>query len=226
MFVIIRNLRCVRWHPCYASSTEGAPLAPAAPQNLKDMVEAERAAKAGKKLKKKKPKKPKKKKEKKGKKKKDPTADRSMESLFAELVSNGILQKCKQVGAGPAFSCFLGQWEGCPVACWVGLLCPASLRGVLQPIKCVRRRACIDVGDYLASVLRAKPLHGRAGMVPGCTEACPCCCRPSWPAPQPLHRPLLPSPRRCTSATTWGAPATWAAPWSGPTRCRTRPWRR
>lgn len=32
------------------------------------------------------------KKEKKGKKKKDPTADRSIESLFAELVSNGILQ--------------------------------------------------------------------------------------------------------------------------------------
>jgi len=62
--------------------------------NLKDMVDAERAAKAGKKLKKKKPKKPKKKKDKKGgKKKKDPTADRSMESLFAELVSNGILQK-------------------------------------------------------------------------------------------------------------------------------------
>lgn len=75
-----------------------------APQNLKDMVEAERAAKAGKKLKKKKPKKPKKKKDKKGKKKKDPTADRSMESLFAELVSNGILQKTQPVGAAAALT--------------------------------------------------------------------------------------------------------------------------
>jgi hypothetical protein len=37
------------------------------------------------------------KKEKKGKKKKDPTADRSIESLFAELVSNGILQPCPHV---------------------------------------------------------------------------------------------------------------------------------
>lgn len=37
------------------------------------------------------------KKEKKGKKKKDPTADRSVESLFAELVSNGILQPCPHV---------------------------------------------------------------------------------------------------------------------------------
>lgn len=30
----------------------------------------------------------------KGKKRKDPTSDRSIESLFAELVSNGILQPC------------------------------------------------------------------------------------------------------------------------------------
>lgn len=37
------------------------------------------------------------KKEKKGKKKKDPTADRSIESLFAELVSNGILTPCPHV---------------------------------------------------------------------------------------------------------------------------------
>lgn len=67
--------------------------------NLKDMVEAERAAKLGKKGKKKKKAKKKKKgkKEKKGKKKKDPTADRSIESLFAELVSNGILQPCPHV---------------------------------------------------------------------------------------------------------------------------------
>ncbi len=34
------------------------------------------------------------KKDKKGKKKKDPTSDRSIESLFAELVTNGILQPC------------------------------------------------------------------------------------------------------------------------------------
>lgn len=69
-------------------------------QNLKDMVEAEKAAKQGKKGKKKKKakKKGKKgKKEKKGKKKKDPTADRSIESLFAELVSNGILVPCPHV---------------------------------------------------------------------------------------------------------------------------------
>ncbi|KAG1669632.1 hypothetical protein FOA52_010792 [Chlamydomonas sp. UWO 241] len=65
-------------------------------QNLKDMVEAEHAAKLGKKGKKKKSKKKKGKKDKKGKgkKKKDPTADRSIESLFAELVSNGILVPC------------------------------------------------------------------------------------------------------------------------------------
>ncbi|GBF95030.1 hypothetical protein Rsub_07531 [Raphidocelis subcapitata] len=76
--------------------------------NLKDMVEAELAAKAGKKKKgggkggKKGAKKEKGaagKKDKKGKggkggkKKKDPTGDRSMESLYAELVSNGILVK-------------------------------------------------------------------------------------------------------------------------------------
>lgn len=69
-------------------------------QNLKDMVDAERAAKLGKKGKKKKKKKGKKKGKKggkKGKKKKDPTADRSIESLFAELVSNGILQPCPHV---------------------------------------------------------------------------------------------------------------------------------
>ena len=60
-------------------------------QNLKDMVEAERAARTGKKTK---PKKGKKggKKEKKAKGKKDPTADRTMESLYAELVSNNIIQ--------------------------------------------------------------------------------------------------------------------------------------
>ncbi|XRB06577.1 dynein regulatory complex subunit 11 [Pycnococcus provasolii] len=65
--------------------------------NLKEMVEAERAAKTGKKPKGKK-KKGKGKKGKKGKggkekkKKKDPTADRSIESLYAELASNGIIQ--------------------------------------------------------------------------------------------------------------------------------------
>jgi len=67
--------------------------------NLKDMVEAEKMAKSGKKGKKKKGKKGKGKKGKgkkgkdKGKKKKkDPTADRSMESLYAELVSSKIIQ--------------------------------------------------------------------------------------------------------------------------------------
>lgn len=65
--------------------------------NLKELVAAEAAAKAGKKAKKKKGGKAKKgaggKKAKggKGKKKNDPTADRSMESLFAELASNGVL---------------------------------------------------------------------------------------------------------------------------------------
>ena len=55
------------------------------------MVEAEKAARTGKKAKKKKGKGKKKKgKDKKGKKKKDPTADRSIESLYAELVSTGI----------------------------------------------------------------------------------------------------------------------------------------
>lgn len=65
-------------------------------QNLVDMVDAERAAKLGKKPKKKKGKKKGKKGKGKGKgkKAKDPTADRSMESLYAELVSNGILQQC------------------------------------------------------------------------------------------------------------------------------------
>jgi hypothetical protein len=72
-------------------------------QNLKDMLEAEKAAKAGKKKGKKKggKKKGAKKKGAKGKGakkgKKDPTADRSMESLFSELVINGILQRCEQV---------------------------------------------------------------------------------------------------------------------------------
>ncbi|WIA42292.1 hypothetical protein OEZ86_008306 [Tetradesmus obliquus] len=64
--------------------------------NLKELVAAEAAAKAGKKAKKKKGGKAKKgaggKKAKggKGKKKNDPTAERSMESLFAELASNGV----------------------------------------------------------------------------------------------------------------------------------------
>mmetsp|Transcript_27563 Transcript_27563/g.67781 ORF Transcript_27563/g.67781 Transcript_27563/m.67781 type:complete len:819 (-) Transcript_27563:1438-3894(-) len=69
-------------------------------ENLKDMVAAERAAKSGKKGKKGKGKKGKGKKgkgkkgkDKKGKKgKKDPTADRSLESLYAELVSNKVIQ--------------------------------------------------------------------------------------------------------------------------------------
>lgn len=58
------------------------------------MVEAEKAARTGKKAKKKKGGNKKKgKKDKKGKKKKDPTADRSIESLYAELVSTGIVQQ-------------------------------------------------------------------------------------------------------------------------------------
>lgn len=53
------------------------------------------------------------KKEKKGKKKKDPTADRSIESLFAELVSNGILQ----VGRGGGNGCaVIRVGEG---GCWI-----------------------------------------------------------------------------------------------------------
>eukprot|EP00892_Ulva_mutabilis_P001805 jgi/Ulvmu1/11625/UM008_0029.1 len=65
-------------------------------ENLKDMVDAEKAAKSGKKVKKKKKKKKKKKggkKGKKGKKKKDLTADRALEHLYVEMVSNGILQQ-------------------------------------------------------------------------------------------------------------------------------------
>ena len=62
------------------------------------MVEAEKAAKAGKKVKKKKKKKKKAKKAKKGgKKKKDPTADRALESLFVEMVSQGLLVQCPKV---------------------------------------------------------------------------------------------------------------------------------
>lgn len=64
--------------------------------NLKEMVDAERAAKTGKKPKGKKKKAKGKKKKGKGgkekKKKKDPTADRSIESLYAELASNGIIK--------------------------------------------------------------------------------------------------------------------------------------
>jgi hypothetical protein len=69
---------------------------------VQDMVEAEKAAKAGKKLKKKKEKKKKKKgkKGKKGKKKKDPTADRPLESLYVEMVSQGILVHCPKVRTG------------------------------------------------------------------------------------------------------------------------------
>ena len=64
------------------------------------MVDAEKAAKAGKKVKKKKKKKKKKGKKggkKGGKKKKDPTADRALEHLYVEMVSNGILQQCPKV---------------------------------------------------------------------------------------------------------------------------------
>ena len=64
--------------------------------SMQDMVDAEKAAKSGKKVKKKKKKKKKKKggkKGKKGKKKKDPTADRALEHLYVEMVSNGILQQ-------------------------------------------------------------------------------------------------------------------------------------
>jgi hypothetical protein len=39
------------------------------------------------------------------KKKKDPTADRSIESLFAELVSNGILQPCPHVHVRDYIGC-------------------------------------------------------------------------------------------------------------------------
>jgi IQ and AAA domain-containing protein len=62
------------------------------------MVDAEKAAKTGKKVKKKKKKK-KKKGGKKGKKKKDPTADRALEHLYVEMVSNGILQRPLKVHA-------------------------------------------------------------------------------------------------------------------------------
>lgn len=66
-------------------------------ENLKDMVLAERAARTGKKQKKKKGKKKKgkgkKKKGKEKKKKKDPTAERSIESIFAELASHGIIEQ-------------------------------------------------------------------------------------------------------------------------------------
>ena len=62
---------------------------------LQDMVDAEKATKTGKMLKQKKKKWKKKKggKKGKGKKKKDPTADRALEHLYVELVSNGILQQ-------------------------------------------------------------------------------------------------------------------------------------
>lgn len=61
---------------------------------VQDMVDAEKAAKSGKKVKKRKKKKKKKKKGgKKGKKKKDLTADRALEHLYVEMVSNGILQQ-------------------------------------------------------------------------------------------------------------------------------------
>jgi hypothetical protein len=60
---------------------------------LQDMVDAEKAAKSGKKVKKKKKKKKKGGKKRKGKKKKDPTADRALEHLYVEMVSNGILQQ-------------------------------------------------------------------------------------------------------------------------------------
>lgn len=68
---------------------------------LQDMVDAEKAAKSGKKVKKKKKKKKKKKagKKGKGKKKKDPTADRALEHLYVEMVSNGILQQPLKVPA-------------------------------------------------------------------------------------------------------------------------------
>lgn len=71
---------------------------------MQDMVEAEKAAKAGKKVKKKKKKKKTAKKAKKGKKKKDPTADRALESLFVEMVSQGLLVQCPKVRR-PAHPC-------------------------------------------------------------------------------------------------------------------------
>jgi len=73
-------------------------------ENLKEMVEAEKAARSGKKGKTKgkgkgKGKKGKGKKDKKkGKGKKDPTADRSLEDLYADLVQNKIVQPCLKVG--------------------------------------------------------------------------------------------------------------------------------
>jgi IQ and AAA domain-containing protein len=72
------------------------------------MVEAEMAAKSGKKLKKKAKKKKKvngKSLKKGGKKKKDPTAERALEHLYVECVSNGILQQCPKVRATPRRTC-------------------------------------------------------------------------------------------------------------------------
>ena len=68
-------------------------------ENLKEMVEAEKAARSGKKGKAKGKAKGKGKKDKKkGKGKKDPTADRSLEDLYADLVQNKIVQPCLKVG--------------------------------------------------------------------------------------------------------------------------------
>jgi len=81
-------------------------------ENLKEMVLAEKAAKAGGKKGKKgkgkgKGKKGKgKDKGKKGKGKKDPTADRSMESLYAELVSHGIIQQAPKRKMGDFLGAF------------------------------------------------------------------------------------------------------------------------
>jgi hypothetical protein len=77
------------------------------------MVDAEKAAKAGKKVKKKKKKKKKKKGGKKGKgkkKKKDPTADRALEHLYVEMVSNGILQQPLKVRT---HSCMVCTFQKC-----------------------------------------------------------------------------------------------------------------
>ena len=92
-----RGRCCVASHAC--SLAPPATFCPGwyrwpLPVRVQDMVDAEKAAKSGKKVKKRKKKKKKKKKGgKKGKKKKDLTADRALEHLYVEMVSNGILQQ-------------------------------------------------------------------------------------------------------------------------------------
>ncbi|CAG9462067.1 unnamed protein product [Pedinophyceae sp. YPF-701] len=132
-------------------------------ENLKDMVAAERAAKAGKKWKKPKKKKKKgkkdKKKGKKGKGPKDMSPDRGMESLFAEMVQNNLMQLVREVSVQDYVGAFNAIGSDIKAAGAQGDLSLAHVRQLVTEY-CILPLGSQDVHARLPAPARAVLLYG------------------------------------------------------------------